>query len=227
MRAAFHDKLDALTIDLGRAAGLAGRMMTNATIALHQADLALAGLTIAHRHQMNAMLDQMEQRCITLLALQAPVAGDLRVVVAALHAIDHLRRMANLARHIAVIARLKHPKLTVSGKARPVLARMSLLASQLAEDAAAAIQYHDPLPAQRLAEADEEVDALRRHLFDVLFAEDWSDGVEQAVDAALIGRYYERFADHAVAIAREVSSLGIGRRSQPDPLGTARGSGCR
>ncbi|MGH3786605.1 MAG: phosphate signaling complex protein PhoU [Pseudonocardiaceae bacterium] len=227
MRAAFHDKLDALTIDLGRAAGLAGRMMTNATIALHQADLALAGLTIAHRHQMTAMLDQMEQRCITLLALQVPVAGDLRVVVAALHAVGHLRRMANLAWHIAVIARRKHPEPTFSGQARPVLARMSLLASQLAEDAAAAIQYHDPLSAQRLAEADEEVDALRRHLFDVLFAEDWSDGVEQAVDAALIGRYYERFADHAVAIAREVCCLGTGRRSQPDPLGTVSGSACR
>ncbi|MDQ4103733.1 MAG: phosphate signaling complex protein PhoU [Actinomycetota bacterium] len=224
MRSEFRGKLDALVIDLGRTAGLAGRMMTNATIALHQADLALAGLVITNRNQMNAMLDEMEQHCITLLALQAPVAGDLRVVIAALRAVGHLRRMGDLARHIAVLARLKHPKLTVSGKVRPVLARMSLLASQLAEDAAVAIQYHDPLSAHRLAEADEEVDALRRHLFDVLFAEDWSDGVEQAVDAALIGRYYERFADHAVAIAREVCYLATGRIPEPCPLGKVSGS---
>ncbi len=227
MRAAFRAKLNELITDLGRETRLAGQMMRNASIALHQADLALGGLVIAQRDQLNAMLDATEQRCITVLALQAPVAGDLRVVVAALHAVGHLKRMGNLARHIALIARLKHPNSTISGKVRPVLARMSLLASQLAEDAAAAIQYHDPLSALRLADADEEVDALRRHLFDVLFAEDWSDGVEQAVDAALIGRYYERFADHAVAIARQVCYLATGRIPEPDALGAASGSAGR
>lgn len=224
MRVTFYAKLDELIIDLERTVRLASQLMTNASIALHQADLALAGLVIAQRDQMNAMLEDMEQRCITLLALQAPVAGDLRVVVAAIHAVGHLKRMGNLARHIAIIARLKHPNLTISSKVRPVLARMSLLASQLAEDAAAAIQYQDPLRAHWAAESDEEVETLRRHLFDVLFAEDWTHGVEQAVDAALIGRYYERFADHAVAIAGQVCYLATRRMPKPDALGAASGS---
>ncbi len=223
MRATFHAELDELVADIARMARFAGQMMTNASIALHQSDMPLAGLVIADCDQMNAMHDDAERRCITLLALQAPVAGDLRVVVAALHSVGHLKRMGNLARHIAIIARFKHPNPMISGKVRPVLARMSLLASQLAEDAATAVEYQDPLSACRLAVADDEVDALLRHLLGILFAEDWSDGVEQAVDAALIGRYYERFGDHAVAIAQQICYLATGLTSKPEALGTASG----
>lgn len=205
MRATFQAELHELIDDLARCVRLAGQTMTNAAIALHQTDTALAGLVIANCDQMNAMLDDTERQCITLLARQTPVPGDRRVVViAALRSVGHLKRMANLARHIAIIARLKHPNPMMSSSARPVLARMSLLASQLAEDAATAIEHRDPLTADRLAEAEDEVDALRRHLFNILFAEDWSHGVEPAVDAALIARYYERFADHAVTIASQV-----------------------
>jgi phosphate transport system protein len=63
------------------------------------------------------------------------------------------------------------------------------LASSLAEDAAAAIESRDPISAARLMRADDEVDALRRRIFEILFSEDWSHGVEPAVNAALIGRY--------------------------------------
>jgi phosphate transport system protein len=221
MRSTFHAELDELITDLARMARLAAQMVINASIALHQTDLALARLVIADRDQMNAMHDDTEQRCITLLALQAPVAGDLRVVVAALHTVSHLKRMGNLARHIALVARLKHPNPMISGKVRPVLARMSLLASQLAEDAAIAIERQDPLSGCRLAIADDEVDALLSHLFGILFAQDWSHGVEQAVDAALIGRYYERFADHAVAIARLVCYMTTGWIPEAEALETA------
>jgi phosphate transport system protein len=213
-------ELDELITDLARTARLAARLMTNASIALHQNDLALAGRVLTDRDRMKVMHDAMEQRCITLLEQRSPAVGDLRVVVAALRAVGHLKRMGDLAWHIASIARLKHPTPMTSGKVRSVLARMSLLASQLAEDAATALEYQDPVSGYRLAVADEEVDALRRHLFGILFAEDWSHSVEQAVDAALLGRYYERFADHAVAIARQVCDLAVDRtavREYPPP----------
>jgi phosphate transport system protein len=221
MRATFDAELGELIINLARMARLAEQMMTNAAIALHQTDPTLAGVVIARCDEMTESLADTEQRCIILLAQRAPVAEGLRVVVAAVHAVDHLKRMANLARHIAIIPRLKHPNPVISSSVRPVLARMSLLASQLAGDAATAIEYRNPLSGDRLAEADEEVDTLHRHLFDILFAEDWSHGVEPAVDAALIGRYYERFADHAVAIARQVRYLVIDRISEPDAPGLA------
>lgn len=223
MRSTFHAGLDELVADIARMVRRAAQMMTNASIALHQVDLPLAGLVIADCDQLNAMHDDTERRCVTLLALQAPVAGDLRVVVAALHSLGHVKRMGNLARHIAIIARFKHPNPMISGKVRPVLARMSVLASQLAKDAATAVEYQDPLSACRLAVADDEVDALLRHLLAILFAEDWSDGVERAVDAALIGRYYERFGDHAVAIAKQVCYLATGRIAEPQTLRAASG----
>lgn len=214
VRAAFHAELAELVADLARIVRLIGDMMNNASIALHQSDCILAGRVIAQRGKTQEMLDDIGRRCVTLLALQAPVARDLRVVVAALHAVNHLERMATLGWHIAVIARLKHPTLMISSKVRPVLARMSLLASQLAEDAAAAIERQDPLSGDRLAVTDGEVDALHRRLIDILFAQDWSHGVEPAVNAALVGRYYERFADHAVAIARQIQYLTTGRVPQ-------------
>lgn len=214
VRAAFHAELTELIADLARIVRLVGNMMNNASIALHQSDRLLAARVIAQRGKTQEILDDIGRRCVTLLALQAPVARDLRVVVAALHAVGHLERMATLARHIAVIARLKRPNLMISGKVRPVLARMSLLASQLAEDAAAAIERQDPLSGDWLAVMDREVDALHRRLIEILFAEDWSHGVEPAVDAALVGRYYERFADHAVAIARQMQYLTTGRVPQ-------------
>ena len=207
MCAPFHAQLDELIIDLVRMTRLAGQMMTNAAIALHQADVPLTTVVMANRDQMNAMHDDTEQGCIALLVQQAPDTDDARAVVAILRAVRHLKRMGNLARHVAVIARLKHPNPMMAAEVRPVLARMSLLASQFAEDAAATIERHDRVSASQLAEADHEVNSLRRHLFSILFAADWSHGVEQAVDAALIGRYYERFADHAVAVAAEARYL--------------------
>lgn len=210
MREGFQTELDTLISDLARMARLAGQLMNNASTALHRADLSLAELVISADDEMNALHDDMEQRCISLLVLQAPVAADLRVVVAAMHAVVDLERMGHLARHIAKIARLKHPNVTVPDSVRPVFARMGLLATHLAEDAATAIETRDRMSGDRLAEVDKEVDALRRQLFRILFAENWSHGVEPAVDTALIGRYYERFADHAVAIARKVDYLVTG-----------------
>lgn len=210
MRETFRDELNSLTDDLARAARLAGQMMTNASSALSQADLGLAELVISSEGEIKALCEDMDQRCVKLLVLQAPVATDLRMVVAAMHAVGDVERMCDLAQHIAKIARMKHPTVPIPQEVRPVFARMGVLATGLAEDAAAAIESKDSLSASRLAEADEEVDALRRRIFRILFAEDWSHGVEPAVDAALIGRYYERFADHAVAIARQVSFLVTG-----------------
>ncbi|HEY3691794.1 MAG: phosphate transport system protein [Pseudonocardiales bacterium] len=211
MRETFRAELDSLIEDLARAARLAGQMMTNASTALSQADLGLAELVISEEGDIKALCEDMDQRCVKLLVLQAPVATDLRMVVAAMHAVGDVQRMCNLAQHIAKIARMKHPAVPIPDDVRPVFARMGVLATGLAQDAAAAIESQDPLSAQRLAQADDEVDALRRRIFRILFSEDWSHGVEPAVDAALIGRYYERFADHAVAIARQVSFLVTGQ----------------
>ncbi|HKR50204.1 MAG TPA: phosphate signaling complex protein PhoU [Pseudonocardiaceae bacterium] len=211
MRETFHAELDKLIDDLAKMARLASQMMTNASTALHHADLGFAELVISGEDKITTLCDDMDQRCINLLAMQAPVATDLRVVVAAMRAARDLGRMGTLAQHVAQIARLKHPTVPIPDDVRPVFARMGMLAARLAEDAAIALESQDPMSSSRLAEADEEVDALRRQIFRILLSENWSHGVEPAVDAALIGRYYERFADHAVAIARQVDFLVTGQ----------------
>jgi phosphate transport system protein len=121
--------------------------------------------------------------------------------------------MGNLAQHIAKIARRNHPRRAIPDSIREVFTRMNQLATQLAEDAATALDKRDPHFGDRLDETDDEMDDLRRQLFCIVYAEEWSHGVEPAVDAALLGRYYERFADHAVAIARQVCYLATGHVS--------------
>ncbi|MGH3874945.1 MAG: phosphate signaling complex protein PhoU [Pseudonocardiaceae bacterium] len=214
MREMFHAELDSLIGDLARMARLAGQLMTNASTALQQADLGLAELVISREDEMAALCLETDQRCVNLLALQAPVAVDLRKVVAAMRTVRDLGRMGTLAQHVANIARLKHPAVPIPDDIQPVLARMSLLATGLAEAAANAIENQDAMSSARLAEVDDEVDALRRQTLRILFSEDWPHGVEPAVDAALIGRYYERFADHAVAITHQVGFLVTGRPPQ-------------
>ncbi|MBV9011764.1 MAG: phosphate signaling complex protein PhoU [Pseudonocardiales bacterium] len=210
MRETFHAELDALVDDLASTTRLTGQMMTNASVALHRANLAVAESVISSKQQLTTRCGDMQQRCVTLLALQAPVATDLRIVVAALHVLGDLQRMGNLAEHIAKIARMKHPAVPIPGEIRPVFARMGVLATSLARDAATAIENRDPLSVDRLTQDDDEVDALRRRTFQMLLSKDWPHGVQSAVDTALIGRYYERFADHAVAIARQVSFVVTG-----------------
>jgi phosphate transport system protein len=200
-----HAEVGSLIGDLVTIIRLVGQMMTNASVALHHADLKLAELVISDAGEMKARCEHADQRCLDLLVVRASVATDLRMVVAAMHMVRNLQRMCNLAQQIAEVARLKHPREPIPADVRPVSVQMSVLASSLAEDAAAAIESRDPMSAARLAQVDDEVDALRRRIFQILFSEDWSHGVEPAVDAVLIGRYYERFADHAVAIARQVN----------------------
>lgn len=210
MRAAFRAQLDELTNDLARTVRVSAQMMTDASSALHRGDLRLAEGVIASEDRMTARLDQAERRCVVLLALQAPVASDIRVLIAVLHAVGELERMCALARHIAKIVRLKHPRTAIPDGVAPVSARMGVLAARQAHGAASTIETRDPRSAGRLARADHELDALRDHLLDMVSGPDWPYGVEPAVDTALIGRYYERFADHAVAIAGQVCYLVTG-----------------
>ncbi|MBV8995193.1 MAG: phosphate signaling complex protein PhoU [Pseudonocardiales bacterium] len=209
MRDTFHAELDSLILDLARAARLAGQMMANASTSLSQADLALAELVLSAESDMKALCHDMDQRCVKLLVLQAPVATDLRVVVAAMHAVGDVERMCNLAQHIAKIARMKHPAVPIPDDVRPVFARMGLLATGLAQDAAAAIESRDPLSAPRLAQADDEVDALRDSVYRELvsFMQKDPASVQSAVDLMFVARDLERIADHATNIAEDVVYL--------------------
>lgn len=204
MQTALDVELAGLVGDLARMSRLAGQSMINASAALLQADTELAALVVNRVDQLDCQYHHLHQRCTTLLARSPSGAPALSTVEAVWHAVDDLQRMGELAQRTAKIVRFAHTRLAVPNEVCTLLAQMGLLASGMACQAASVIENPDPLSGDRLGGADDEVGELRRQLFRIVFAESWSYGRAPAVQAALVGRYFECFADHAVAIARQI-----------------------
>ena len=183
--------------------GLAADAMEHATEALLGADLSVAEQVIADHEHIVAM-SSGPRSALKLLALQQPVAGDLRTIVGAIHIGADIERMGALAVHVASISRLRHPDCALPEDVRDCFAEMGTRAVQLARTAQEVLVSRDPDKAARLRDEDDAVDAEHRQLFTLLIDHKWQDGVCSAVDVALLGRFYERFADHAVEIGRRV-----------------------
>jgi phosphate transport system protein len=211
MRTAYHEQLDALTGQLGEMCGLAGVAMERATQALLQADLVLAEQVITDHEQMTAMSARAEESAFVLLALQAPVAGDLRAIVSSIQIVADVDRMGALALHVAKIARRRHPHHALPEEVNGYFAEMGRVAVELGNSAQEVLLTRDPEKAARIREEDDAMDDLHRHLFTVLMDRDWKHGVAAAVDVTLLGRFYERFADHAVEVARRVIFMVSGK----------------
>ena len=204
MRTAYHQELSGLSARLGEMCGLAADAMAHATRALLDADLSLAEQVIADHEHVVSLSRRTEETALRLLALQQPVAGELRTIVGSIHIGADVERMGALAVHVASISRLRHPDCALPDDVRASFAEMGTRAVQLARTAQEVLRSRDPRRAARLQEEDDAVDAEHRHLFTLLIDHKWQDGVCSAVDVALLGRYYERFADHAVEIGRRV-----------------------
>ncbi len=204
MRTAYQEQLTALSADLGKMCGLAVSALERATEALLGADLSLAEQVIADHEHIIELNRQAEEAALRILALQQPVASDLRRVVGSIHIAADIDRMGALAAHVAGISRLRHPDCALPADVRASFAAMGARAVQLAKTAQEVLLSRDPDKAARLRDEDDAVDAEHRHLFTLLIDHKWQDGVCSAVDVALLGRYYERFADHAVEIGKRV-----------------------
>jgi phosphate transport system protein len=204
MRTAYHEQLAALTDQLGEICGLAGAAMERATQALLQADLVLAEQVITDHDQIAALSAKAEEAAFVVLALQAPVAGDLRSVVSSIQIVADVDRMGALALHVAKIARRRHPQHVLPEEVNGYFAEMGRVAVELGNSAQEVLLTRDPEKAARIREEDDAMDDLHRHLFTVLMDREWKHGVTAAVDVTLLSRFYERFADHAVEVARRV-----------------------
>ncbi|MFT4262836.1 MAG: phosphate signaling complex protein PhoU [Nocardioides sp.] len=212
MRAAFHEDLEAVFTDLADICDSVEQAVAIATTALLQADAGLAEQVISGDARIDAAREAVEERCFELLTLQAPVAGDLRVVVAALRMVSDLERMGDLSVHVAKIARLRVPNIAVPEGARATISRMAEVAEAMVTRTARIIRGRDVTEASALAIDDEEMDRLRRSNFAEMLGDEWSYGIEAAVDIALLGRYYERIADHAVSVANRVVYVVTGEK---------------
>jgi phosphate transport system protein len=216
MRDAYHEELDSLTGDLVDLAVLVGSAMGRATAALLDADVQMAETVIAGDTVIDDRYHEIEERAFGLFARQQPVATDLRVLVTSLRMVADIERAGDLALHVAKVARRRHPAAAIPGELRSTILEMGQVAQRIMAKAADVIAQRDVELAHELETDDDQMDDLHRKLFGVILGEKWEGGIESAIDVTLVGRYYERFADHAVSVARRVVYLVTGERVVAD-----------
>jgi phosphate transport system protein len=211
MRTAYREELDQVLVGLVDMNGAVAAAVHQATQALLGADLHLAERVISSDQRIDDARTDLEAHAFMLLARQAPVAGELRTVVATLRMVAELERMGDLAVHIARVARMRYPEYAVPQALRFNFDRTAILAEEMVVNAGQTLQDRNVTLAERLVDQDHEMNDLRATQFRTVLGKDWSYGIEAAVDVALLGRYYERIADHAATMARRVIYLVTGR----------------
>ena len=213
MRNAFHDELDGIGSTLLQMAGLVKVAMNDATSALLTVDLNNAEKVIAADDVIDEIQHELDARTINLMARQQPVASDLRTLVTSLRMSADLERMGDLAHHVAKQARMRYPNSAVPAELVPTITAMGLVADKIIDKLSSVMEHRDTVRALEIETDDDEMDKLHRDLIVILLADDWQHGIETAIDMTLLGRYYERFADHAVSISRRVYFLVTGEYS--------------
>ena len=204
MRNAFQEELDSIHNTLVEMGRIVEESMSAATKALLQPNLEIAEKVIKDDDTIDDMQHELDARTMMIIARQSPVAGDLRTLVTSLRMSADLERMGDMAHHIAKLARMRYPNIAVPEELREIIERMDRVAVGIIQKTTAAIDTRNTTLALQLEQDDDEMDKLHRQLFKTLMEPSWSHGTEVAIDMTLLGRYYERCADHAVSVGRRV-----------------------
>ena len=207
MRDAFHEELDAIQATLVTMGEMVAVAMERSSAALLNADVKLAEQVISEDEKLDTIQHDLEARAINLMARQQPVAQDLRILVTSLRMSADLERMGDLCHHIAKLARMRYPAVAVPPELVSTIENMGKTAKKIIEKSTHVVKSQDLQAATELETDDDEMDTLHRALFVALLDDSWTHGIETAIDMTLLGRYYERCADHAVSIARRVYFL--------------------
>ena len=213
LRSAFQDELDGVTQSLLELSSLVSSAITQATHALLTADLSEAEAVIAADDRVDEIQHELDARIIDIIARQQPVASDLRALVTALRMSADLERMGDMAHHIAKITRLRHPGAAVPSELLLTIEEMGKVARLISDKVGGVIDSKDIDKALEVEKDDDEMDLLHRKLFTALLEPSWPHGIETAIDMTLIGRYYERYADHAVSVSRRIHFQVTGKYS--------------
>jgi phosphate transport system protein len=214
MRDAFHEDLDSINQTLVDMSNLVSNAMANATKSLLQPNLELAELVIAEDDKVDAIQHELDNKTLDVMARQQPVASDLRNLVTSLRMSADFERMGDFAHHVARIARMRYPQGAVPVELVPTIQAMGDTAVALINKVTGLLQSRDINVALEVERDDDEMDRLHRKLFEVLLDDSWSHGIEAAIDMTLLGRYYERCADHTVSISRRVYFLVTGEYAE-------------
>ena len=210
IRSAFQDELDGVSQSLVNLCERVATSMEQATQSILNRDLKLAEEVIAADVAVDDFQHDLDARIIDIVARQQPVASDLRALATALRMSADLERMGDLAHHVAKITRLRHPDSAIPAELVHIFTSKGAAAVKIARKTAVVIATRDIEMALEIEKDDDEIDNLHREMISALIAPNWSHGVETAIDLTLLGRYYERYADHAVSVARRVYFLVTG-----------------
>jgi len=213
IRSVFQEELDGVSQSLVDLATMVADSINKATVALVNADLKLAEEVISFDEKVDNYQHDLDSRIIDIIARQQPVASDLRALVTALRMSADLERMGDLAHHVAKVARLRHPNSAVPNELHETITRMGSVAEQIARKVGNVIETRNTVLALEVEKDDDEMDTLHREVISALTGSTWNKGIDSAIDLTLLGRYYERYADHAVSVARRVYFLVTGEYS--------------
>jgi len=211
IRSVFQDELDSVSQSLVDLTSMVSASMEQATTAILNSDLNLAQEVIAADEKIDDFQHEIDARIIDIIARQQPVASDLRALVTALRMSSDLERMGDLSHHVAKIARLRHPEPAVPTELIQTITSMGTAAVKITKKTGIVISTRDTDMALEVERDDDEIDNLHRQLIGILIEPTWKHGIETAIDLTLLGRYYERYADHAVSISRRVYFLVTGK----------------
>jgi len=207
MRQSFHEQLAEAEGLVNETSGLVLQMLERTLRALETRDLALSDVVISADDAVDEKYIDVEQRILTLLATQAPVARDLRLVSAMLHINIHLERMADLCVNIAKFVKLSHD-LPFSEGILQALVEMGWYASKMIEQAMDAFAKRDLDLALALPEVDQAINRLNRRLIkEVARYASEDDQIEWGSRMVLVSRQLERMGDHAVDIGEQVAFM--------------------
>jgi phosphate transport system protein len=215
MRELFQQELHEVQDRLVEIAELVVDAITDAVEAFNKSDVTLAESVIVRDNKIDDAVVALDELAIAIMARQAPVAKDLRIVVSALRISASLERMGDMAEHLAQLARYRFPEKVVPKAIRPIFKEMGSLDIELAKMLVVLLKTEDVAVAEKIRDEDDKVDALHLSVFETVLSDSWSQGTETTVDATLASRYLERFADHAVSIAKKMMYLATGEWNPP------------
>ena len=190
--------------------GLVAISIDNATRAFNESNVSLAETVIADDDKIDELTVNLDELAINILARQQPVARDLRIVVSALRISASLERMGDMAEHIAQLARYRFPDKVVPKSLCGTFSELGALDVAIARKLTKLLETEDVSLAEEIRNDDDQIDALHLSVFDKVLGETWKGATVDTVDATLASRYHERFADHAVSIAKKVQYLATG-----------------
>ena len=213
IRKAFHEDLDQVTADTVRLAAMASEAIQAGTAALLDFDLRAVERLIEDDQRLDDLTRSIEERTYSLMARQQPMAGDLRTLVTVLRVIHEVERIGDLMINVAKAARRLYPR-PLEPRVRGILDRMREQATEQLRLAVDAFAERDPARAAALEDMDDVMDDLQKELFRTIFSAGQADdeaAIQRAVQTALVGRYFERIADHAVLIGAWVGFMVTGQ----------------